>query len=679
LDNIRPDSKETSSMQICRDQRSGTGCGTSNPDTAQKCKKCGRPLNYALQLLDPGDIINGYQIVRTIGHGGFGAVYEARNPESGPPTVALKETFNPDFITSFAGEFAVLRHLHHDNLPHYYATFVANGNGYLVMDLIPGQSLQEIQAQTADRRLRESQVLGYAVQLCGVLTYLHSQSPLILHRDIKPDNIRLTPDGLIKLVDFGLLKQGTDTTASSRRGLTMAYAPIEQYGAGHSGPTDARSDIYSLGATLYHLLTGEAPLAATQRIAESNDPLPTPQTLNPRITPHVSQAIMTAMALTRDKRFATADHFVQALFGRAPAAPIDDDTVRFVPSGQATPTVPVRPGSDQYATQGNPTKPVPTPIPESPSGGSAPPVNQPVASPQEVRQRPIFLRVVPVLLAALLLLGGGWAYLRAESPAPEQSAAAAPTVVPTPATVAQSVPGDNSPDQSAPGTLDATATALSATQTALAAGEMTAVAREAAAAQSGTAEALRQTEEALMQTAEALRDAQPAPTSAPPPTAADPPSNGGFAGGTVCDQATVVGSISQLAINPEPFITSSPIGAAPIGSRVTVLCDTTTSDERLWVRVRYAGVEGWMSTRYLAFDGQFPADVCNTGTVVGDISFLAINVETRRTSVQRGQVPVGGQVQVLCVPSINDDERTWVMVRYGGTEGWMSTRFLNIE
>ncbi len=674
-------------MRICRNQQSRTGCGSTNPDTAQHCTQCGRPLNYALQLLDPGSMVNGYRVVRLIGHGGFGAVYEARNPEPDPPTIALKETFNPDSITSFAGEFAVLRHLHHDNLPHYYATFIANENGYLVMELIPGQSLQEIQAQTADRRLRESQVLGYAVQLCGVLTYLHTQSPLILHRDIKPDNIRLTPDGLIKLVDFGLLKQGTDTTASSRRGLTMAYAPIEQYGSGHGGgPTDARSDIYSLGATLYHLLTGEAPLPAAQRIAAGDDPLPAPQSLNPRITPHVNQAIMTAMALTRDKRFATADHFAQALFGRAPAAPIDDDTVRVVPSGETTMTVPVRPGSNPYATQGTPTKPVPTPIPERPSGGSAPPVNQPVASPQEVRRRPIFLRV-PVLLAALLLLGGGWAYLRAESPAPEQSAGVAPTAVP----VAESVSGDAPPDQSAPGTLDATATALSATQTALAAGEMTAVAREAAAAQSGTVAALRQTEEALMQTAEALSAAQTAPTGVPRrPAAGDIPfgggsaeepssSTGGGSSGEVCDQATVVGSISELAINPEPFISSSPVGAAPAGSRVTVLCDTTTSDERLWVRVRYAGVEGWMSTRYLAFDGQFPTDVCSIGTVVGDISFLAINVETRRTSVQRGQVPVGGQVEVLCVPSINDDERTWVMVRYGGTEGWMSTRYLDIE
>jgi|GEM_PF-195950 len=672
-------------MQICRDQRSGTGCGTSNPDTAQHCTQCGRPLNYALQLLDPDDIINGYEIVRMIGHGGFGAVYEARNPELDPPTVALKETFNPDSITSFAGEFAVLRHLHHDNLPHYYATFVANGNGYLVMELIPGQSLQEIQAQITDRRLREAQVLGYAVQLCGVLTYLHTQSPLILHRDIKPDNIRLTPDGLIKLVDFGLLKQGTDTTASSRRGLTMAYAPIEQYGAGHSGPTDARSDIYRLGATLYHLLTGEAPLAATQRIAESNDPLPPPQTLNPRITPHVSQAIMTAMALTRDKRFATADRFAQALFGRAPATPIADDTVRVMPSGETTMTVPVQPGANPYVTQGTPTRPVPTPILESPSGGSAPPVNAPITPPQEVRRRPTFLYIVPVLLAALLLLGGGWAYLTGESPAPEQLAGVGSTVVSTPATGAENVPGDAPPDQSAPGTLDATATALSATQTALAAGEMTAVAREAAAAQSGTVAALRQTEEALMQTAEALSVAQTAPTRAPrQPTVGDIPfrgntAPGGGSSGEVCDQATVVGSISELALNPDPFISSSPVGAAPAGSRVTVLCDTTTSDERLWVRVRYAGVEGWMSTRYLAFDGPFPADVCNIGTVTGDISFLAINVETRRTSVQRGQVPVGGQVEVLCVPSINDDERTWVMVRYGGTEGWMSTRFLNIE
>lgn len=300
-------------MRICYDQRTGSGCRTANSDSAIHCRQCGRPLAFALHLHDADVQIGSYQIVRAIGHGGFGAVYEAINQHPPPERVALKENFDPDNMSQLQREFAVLRHLHHDNLPQYYATFEAQGNAYLVMELVPGQSLSDIQRQSQGR-LPETQVLGYAVQLCDVLSYLHSQNPPVLHRDIKPANIRFTPSGLIKLVDFGLFKQGTQTTTPSRRGLSVAYAPIEQYG-GQSYRTDPRSDIYSLGATLYHLLTGQEPLSATERIGTTPDPLPSPLHYNPRLSPHVAQAILKAMALFQQDRFPDAITFKQALMG----------------------------------------------------------------------------------------------------------------------------------------------------------------------------------------------------------------------------------------------------------------------------------------------------------------------------------------------------------------------------
>ncbi|NJP06928.1 MAG: serine/threonine protein kinase [Chloroflexaceae bacterium] len=216
-------------MRICLDQRTSGGCRANNPDSAKVCAQCGRSLRYALELHNPGTPIGPYRICQIIGFGGFGAVYEAEDTRRRGFHVALKESFDPNDIRAFQGEFAILQLLQHDHLPHYYEMFEADGNGYLVMELIPGQSLQDVLKQRRGQPLAEAQVLGYAIQICDVLTYLHSQNPTIIHRDIKPANMRLTPDGLIKLVDC-LFKQGSEETRSSRRGLTPMYAPLEQWG-----------------------------------------------------------------------------------------------------------------------------------------------------------------------------------------------------------------------------------------------------------------------------------------------------------------------------------------------------------------------------------------------------------------------------------------------------------------
>ncbi len=298
-------------MIICLDQRNSSGCGATNKDNALHCHQCGKPLRFALVLQNPGTLVGSYEIVNVIGYGGFGAVYHAKNTATGQE-FALKETFDPSSTRAFKGEFAKLHHLEHDHLPKYYDMFETQGNGYLVMELIPGQSLLEVLERRQEAPLVESQVLGYAVQLCDALTYLHTQNPTIIHRDIKPANIRLTPDGLVKLVDFGLLKQGTDTTGSSRLGLTPAYAPIEQWG-GTGMHTTLQTDIYSLGATLYHLITGKSPFPVHDRLAVSPDPLPSPKHLNPRVSTHLSDAIMCALEIQPIHRFPDASSFKNAL------------------------------------------------------------------------------------------------------------------------------------------------------------------------------------------------------------------------------------------------------------------------------------------------------------------------------------------------------------------------------
>jgi eukaryotic-like serine/threonine-protein kinase len=228
---------------------------------------------------------------------GFGAVYEAQDMQAGQRIVALKETFDKSSVAAWQAEFTVMRSLSHPNLPKYYALFESQQISYLVMEYIEGQSLADVQ-QAQGSPLIEAQVLAYALQLCDALQYLHSQTPVILHRDIKPANIRITPAGLIKLVDFGLLKQGTSLTGTMGKGLTPAYAPPEQY----SGGTDPRSDIFSLGATLYHLLTGVEPTPVGARMSVSPDPLVPPRQHNSQLSPHVEQALLDAMSLLQQAR-----------------------------------------------------------------------------------------------------------------------------------------------------------------------------------------------------------------------------------------------------------------------------------------------------------------------------------------------------------------------------------------
>jgi WD40 repeat protein/predicted Ser/Thr protein kinase len=248
----------------------------------------------------------GYRLVKDIGENNLSQVYEAKIVDPAQKQrVALKRIFNPANIRHLQNEFTLLKGLQHPNLPRYYHLFEESGEGYLVMEFVPGKNLKKVLAEQKGP-LSEVLVVSYAVQLCNVLSYLHHKK--IVHRDIKPANIIITPRGLIKLVDFGLFKQGDDTI---QPGLTTTYAPPEQWQEyqGDFGHTDQRSDIYSLGATFYHLLSTKRPLSFMKRVAKK-EPL---QPLPDYISSHVASAIMKAMALRKDARYTNAQEFLSAL------------------------------------------------------------------------------------------------------------------------------------------------------------------------------------------------------------------------------------------------------------------------------------------------------------------------------------------------------------------------------
>ncbi len=281
------------------------------------------------RLLSPGTVLRErYMIVDCVGQGGMGAVYRATDLRLKGRVCAIKEIrYDPDLPPEalvqaqqqFHREASVLACLDHPNLPKVSDYFSEEGREYLVMDFVAGRDLRQVleEEQRAGRMLDERRVLQWAEQLCDALSYLHNQDPPVLHRDIKPANIKETPTGLLKLVDFGLVKlliadDARTITVLQGRG-TAAYTPLEQYG-GDTGHTDARSDIYALGATLYHLLTGQPPADAKQRFLHPDSLIP-PRQLNPRISPTVERAILAAIAMHPDSRPPTVEAFRQMLHG----------------------------------------------------------------------------------------------------------------------------------------------------------------------------------------------------------------------------------------------------------------------------------------------------------------------------------------------------------------------------
>jgi len=260
--------------------------------------------------LTPGTTLKDrYQIERVLGEGGMGTIYLAQDLLLDRPR-AVKEMY-PDPLADeaklhaarlqFEREARALTKLRHRNLPHVSDYFSVDENDYLVMDYIEGESLADILAR--NKRPTEQLVYDWLRQILDALEYCHKHN--VLHRDIKPANLILTPEGRLILVDFGLVKlidPHNPRTATIVRGLgTPQYTPLEQYDASQ-GYTDARSDIYALGATLYHLLTGHAPQPVSQRILNP-DTQPAMDELNPRLSPWMVRFVAKAMTIRPQDRY----------------------------------------------------------------------------------------------------------------------------------------------------------------------------------------------------------------------------------------------------------------------------------------------------------------------------------------------------------------------------------------
>lgn len=269
-------------------------------------------------VIDPGTLLQDrYRVVRRLGKGGMGAVYEAMDLRL-DVSVAIKEAFSTDprLRKQFEHEARLLAQLHHAALPRVTDYFTEDNRVFLVMQFIGGDDVAEIIGKQPGP-LPSNTVIAWADQLLDALIYLHSRERQIIHRDIKPHNLKLTSAGSIALLDFGLAKADSDATGDSWTsvfGFTRRYSPPEQM---QDQGTTPRSDIYALGATLYHLLTGVKPpdaLVRTKAIAKSQpDPLRPANEIHAAVGPEVAVILQKALELKPERRYENANEFRHAL------------------------------------------------------------------------------------------------------------------------------------------------------------------------------------------------------------------------------------------------------------------------------------------------------------------------------------------------------------------------------
>lgn len=265
--------------------------------------------------LSPGTLLKNdrYKIHSYLSRGGFGAVYVAQDMVLNGRFCVIKESFEqtPQARAQFEVEVATLSTLNHHNLVRVTDNFIErNGKMYLVMTYIQGEDLHDM-LKRSPHGLPEEWVMRCIEQILDALAYCHSFNPPVIHRDIKPANIRIRQsDGRAILVDFGIAKIAPDSTKTQHvaRAYSPVYSPPEQYGTG----TDTYSDVYAIGATLYHLLTGQVPPKAIDR-EYFGVVMSSPRSLKPSISSQTEQLILKAMNLEPEKRYQTAGQMRLAL------------------------------------------------------------------------------------------------------------------------------------------------------------------------------------------------------------------------------------------------------------------------------------------------------------------------------------------------------------------------------
>jgi serine/threonine protein kinase len=319
-----------------------SSCHREVPPSSRFCPSCGWDLRDGRRRLHTGALpasqllYNRYRILQRLAQGGQSAVYLVQDTLVGEQR-AVKEMSEAQLgpverdkaVNDFLREAEMLRLLDHPALAKVYDCFVDNHKHYLVMEYVRGHNLED-ELIDAGRPLPWERVLSWGSALCEVLAYLHGQNPPIIYRDLKPANVMVQPDDTIKLIDFGIARwlhpmRSHDT---SKLG-TDGYAPLEQYNA-HSEP---RSDLYALGASLYHLLTGRVPEAAPVR--SIGEPLTSPRSINRQVPESLERVIERALSLQAQDRFADAKQMGEALEWAANRQ--EDGSLGLVAPGAAPP------------------------------------------------------------------------------------------------------------------------------------------------------------------------------------------------------------------------------------------------------------------------------------------------------------------------------------------------------
>ncbi|MEJ2011061.1 MAG: protein kinase [Anaerolineales bacterium] len=294
--------------------------------------------------LQAGSILrHRYRIEGVLGQGGMGAVYKAFDINLGV-AVAVKENLftTEEYARQFKREATILASLRHPNMPRVTDHFVIEGEGqYLVMDFIQGIDLRE--KLEKEGAISEAEALPWFLEICDALAYLHSRNPPILHRDIKPGNIKIMPEGRAMLVDFGLAKvvDRGSTTTTGAKAMTPGFSPPEQYGTGR---TDPRTDVYSLGATIYAALTATIPEDSLER-AMGREELTPVRKRKPTISPALARVISKALAVDPAERYQSVAEMASALASSTRAT--NPTVVRSLPNLQRRPVTTTTAGEEE--------------------------------------------------------------------------------------------------------------------------------------------------------------------------------------------------------------------------------------------------------------------------------------------------------------------------------------------